>query len=99
MILFVDEYSRFKWSNFLERKSDFVATAISRLRELIYMKFKPKYLRIDNSGENLKLKNYLINNIDCNYIRNIDIEFTDPHKPQKNGVVERIFAFIYDKVR
>ena len=40
------------------------------------MKFKPKYLRIDNSGENLKLKNYLINNIDCHSIRNINIEFT-----------------------
>ena len=63
------------------------------------MKFKPKYLRIDNSGENLKLKNYLINNIDCHSIRNINIEFTDPHTPQQNGVVERSSAFLYDKVR
>ena len=62
-----------KWSNFVERKSDFVLTEISRLRELIYMKFKPKYLRIDNSGENLKLKNYLINNIGFHSIRNINI--------------------------
>ena len=98
-ILFVDEYSRFKWSNFVERKSDFVPTEISRLRELIYMKFKPKYLRIDNSGENLKLKNYLVNNIDFHSIRNVNIEFTAPHTPQQNGVVEISFAFLYDKVR
>ena len=51
------------------------------------MKFKPKYLRIDNSGENLKLKNYLVNNIDCHSIINVNIEFTDPHTPQQNGVV------------
>ena len=63
------------------------------------MKFKPKYLIIDNSGENIKLKSYLINNIDCNSIRNINIEFKYPHKPQKNVVVERIFSFLYDKVR
>ena len=63
------------------------------------MKFKPKYLRIYNSVENINLKNYLINNIGCNYIRNINIEFTSPHTPQKNGVVERIFSFLYDKVR
>ena len=62
------------------------------------MKFKPKYLRIDNSGENLKLKNYLVNNIDCHYIRNVNIEFTAPHKPQQNEVIERRFDFLHDKV-
>ena len=98
-ILFVDEYSRFKWSDFVERKSDFISTAVSRLRELIYMKLNPKYLRIDNSGENIKLKSYLINNINCHSIRNINIEFTAPHTPQQNGVVERRFSFLYDKVR
>ena len=72
-ILFVDEYSRFKWSNFVERKSDFISTSVSRLRELIYMKFNLKYLIIDKSGENIKLKSYLINNINCHSIRNINI--------------------------
>ena len=54
---------------------------------------------IGNIGENLKLKNYLINNIDFHSIRNINIEFTDPHTPQQNGVVERSFPYLYDKVR
>ena len=63
------------------------------------MKFKTKYLRIDNSGENLKLKNYLVNNIDFHSIRNVNIEFTDPHTPQQNGVDERIFDYLYDKIR
>ena len=63
------------------------------------MKLNPKYIRIDNSGENIKLKSYLINNINCNSIRNINIEFTAPHTPQQNGVVERRFSFLYDKVR
>ena len=98
-ILFVDEYSRFKWSDFVERKSYFISTSVSRLREIIYMKLKPKYLSIDNIGENIKLKSYLINNINCHSIRNINIEFTSPHTPQQNGVVERSFSFLYDKVR
>ena len=47
------------------------------------MKLNPKYLRIDNSGENIKLKSYLINNINFHSIRKINIYFTDPHTPKK----------------
>ena len=97
--MFVDEYTKYKWSNFVERKSDFTPIVISRLRELIYLNFKPKYIRLDNSGENIKLKNDLITNMNYPDIRNIKIEFTAPHTPQQNGVVERSFSYFYDKVR
>ena len=55
-ILYVDEFTKFKWSNFVEKRSDFIPVTVSRIRELIYNNFKPRYLRLDNSGENIKLK-------------------------------------------
>ena len=55
-------------------------------------------MRLDNSGENIKLKNELTSNFNYPDIRNITIEFTAPHTPQQNGVVERSFAYLYDKV-
>ena len=98
-ILYVDEFTKFKWSNFVEKRSDFIPVTVSRIRELIYNNFKPRYLRLDNSGENIKLKNELTSNFNYPDIRNITIEFTAPHTPQQNGVVERSFAYLYDKVR
>ncbi len=72
-ILFVDEFTKYKWSNCVEKKEEFDTISISRLRVRLYQNIKPKYIILDNSGEKSKLKNALINNLNYPYIKNISI--------------------------
>jgi hypothetical protein len=51
-----------------------------------------KYIRLDNSGENVSLQNQT-NDLSLNF------EFTSPNTPQQNGRVERKFAILYGMVR
>jgi hypothetical protein len=51
-------------------------------------------IRLDNSGENLGLKNRL----EKEGI-GIQIEFTSPNTPEQNGQVKRSFATLWGRVR
>ena len=49
----------------------------------------------DSSGENRNIKEDLFRN----NLFGINIEYTSPHTPQQNGIVEKGFDIMYDKVR
>jgi hypothetical protein len=53
-MLIVDEATNYKWSYFLNKKSDLPATMIQHLW-MMQAKSRPvKFIRLDNSGENTK---------------------------------------------
>ena len=94
-ILIEDQASTMKWSYFGRRKNELI--------DIVYdfiLKLKKtnenlgKFLRMDNSGENIGLKNKL----EKNGIATI-IEFTSPNTPEQNGQVERSFATLWGRVR
>jgi hypothetical protein len=53
-----------------------------------------KYIRCDDAGENIALKNHL--NIK---IYGVKFEFSGPRTPQRNGKVERKFQTLYGRTR
>ena len=94
-VLLVDEFSRFKWSIFLQKKSDLAEKVYDVFKEIENNKgLKFEKIRCDNAGENHKLQEMLKEN---NY--GATFEYTAPGTPQQNGVVERAFATLYGKVR
>ena len=58
------------------------------------IKKKVKIIFCDNAGENKALEENCMKNFE-----EIKFEFTSPGNPQKNGVVERVFATIYSMMR
>ena len=87
-IMVVDDYSRMKWSFFRKNKSD-IGKALEGFLVLVSgLGYTTKYLRCDDAGENTRhLSDLCIR-------RGIKIEFTTPHTPQLNGVVERAFVTV-----
>ena len=51
-------------------------------------------LRLDNEGENWELEDKCLK-----HILGIKFEYTTPNTPQHNGVVERKFQSLYNKLR
>jgi len=81
-----DDYSCKSWCLFAKRKSDIAELVKPLLIELKGANKPVKYLRCDNAGENIKQLQDL-----CK-VFGIEPEFTAPHTPQQNGVVERMFV-------
>ena len=92
--LFVDEFTGFKQSVFLSKKSDFPKAAMLVMRQMIKKGIDVKKIRCDNAGENKKLEEKIIESE-----LKIDFEYTPVGTPQHNGVVERAFATLYGRVR
>jgi hypothetical protein len=95
-LLLVDEYTNRSWSFFLHAKSDLknkVIPWILRMQKEFNVKIQT--IRCDNAGENIALKHTLDNDKDLF----VKFEFTAPDTPQQNGVVERKFQTLYNKVR
>ena len=94
-ILIEDQASTMKWSHFGRRKNESINIVFNFIQQL---KAKSpnlgKYLRMDNSGENVVLKNKL-------HKEGVDtvVEFTSPNTPEQNGQVERSFATLWGRVR
>ena len=64
------------------------------IRELWNKGKTVKYIRCDNAGENVKLKE------ECDRLNlGIEFEFTAPSTPQQNGIVEQKFATLYGRGR
>ena len=96
-LLAIDENTSMKWTILLKEKSD-VSLAMKNIITMIKMKYKMdvKYVRCDNSGENLAFAE------DCKKeqkFAHITMEFTAPNTPTQNGKVERAFATLYGRVR
>ena len=90
-ILVVDQYSGKAWSFFVKKKSQLSPILDDHVTKLISAKFKLKYLRCDNAGENLSGLQQVCNKY------GIQIEYTAPNTPQQNGIVERKFVTIRDR--
>ena len=94
-VLLVDDYSRQKWSIFIQKKSELPEKVFNVLNKLLNEQgVKFKVIRCDNAGENYKLQELLQ---EKQY--GAKFEYTAPDTPQQNGVVERVFATLYGKVR
>ena len=91
----IDEYSNFKWSFFLKKKSELGKVMCSFIK-----KQKNNYevsietLRCDNAGENVKFKKLAEEEG-----LGVQFEFTAPYTPQQNGSVERSFATSFGRIR
>ena len=94
-LLMVDECTRFKWSTFLKVKSDASDKILEKVAELRNSDYKVSFIRCDNAGENLSLTK----KIKSRDISNLKVEFTAPYTPEKNAIVERPFAFLYNRLR
>ena len=68
---------------------------VKLIKEIRSQGKSPKYVRCDNAGENHLISQQLINH----ELEGVEMEFTSPHTPQQNGIVERDFAFLYGRVR
>ena len=84
---FVDDKTRKSWDFYGARKN-----AITKFLKDILDKLKAsgkpvKYLRCDNAGEHMSELRKI-----CKGEYGIQLEYTAPHTPQHNGVVERMFS-------
>jgi len=93
-LLIVDEATDMKWSYFLRKKSNQVKVLMGFLKQLINSGYNIKFIRCDNAGENVALKQQVDNEG-----LNINFEFTARMTPQQNGKVERAFATLYGRMR
>ena len=87
-VMAVDDYTRKRWSYFIKKKSDIGTVIEILLSSLAGAGHKTKYVRCDDAGENTKQLRKVCEN------RGIKMEFTAPHTPQHNGVVERGFVIV-----
>ena len=82
----VDDASRKNWNYFMKNKHEVSSRVEHFLSVMKGRGIAVKYIRCDNAGEHgSELRKLCIKN-------NIKLEYTSPHTPQQNGVVERAFA-------
>ena len=93
--LVVDEATGMKFSGFIKKKSDFGPYLVETIRKITNKYHPVKYIRCDRAGENEMVEKYIISQD----LKNIQMEFTSSGTPQQNGIVERAFATLYNKVR
>jgi hypothetical protein len=86
-----DDYSCKSWCLFAKRKSDIAELVKPLLTELKGANKPVKFLQCDNAGENTKQLQ------DLYKVFGIESEFTAPHTPQQNGVVDRMFVTLQNR--
>ena len=86
-----DQYSKKTWGAFMKKKSEVPAVFRRLVTKLKNQGYNIKYLRCDNAGEHQRQL------IDVCIDFGIQLEYTSPHTPQQNGVVER--KFVTDRER
>jgi len=94
-LLVIDQFTKFKWSRFIKKKSDLAINLVEIIKLIRFDNYQVKYIRCDNAGENQVIKKTMIDN----EMFGMKLEYTTPYTPQFNGLVERSFAFLYDRVR
>jgi hypothetical protein len=88
--LIVDDYSDYCWSFVMKDKSDIKTRIKTLLTDLNIENRIVKFIRCDNAGENMTMKN------DPEIkLFGIKFEFLGPRTPQRNGKVERKFQTLY----
>jgi hypothetical protein len=92
--LIVDDYTDYCWSFELKNKLDLKVTINTLLTDLKIAKQNVRFIRCDNAGENVTIKN-------DPEIKSFGIkfEFSGPRTPQRNGKVERKFQTLHGNIR
>ena len=85
-VLVVDDFSRMGFCGFLKAKSDLAQWMVKLVGFIKSHGHEVKFIRCDNAGEN-KTAIELLQEKNGGIIQ----EYTAPHTPQQNGVVERRF--------
>jgi gag-polypeptide of LTR copia-type/Zinc knuckle len=84
---FVDDKTRKSWDFYGARKN-LITKVLRDILDKLKAAGKPvKFIRCDNAGEHMSDLRKI-----CDAEYNIELEYTAPHTPQHNGVVERMFA-------
>ena len=84
---FVDDKTRKSWDFYGARKNG-ISRCLKDLLDKLKASGKPvKFLRCDNAGEHMSELRKI-----CEGEYGIQLEYTAPHTPQHNGVVERMFS-------
>ena len=92
VVIFVDDYTRFKVVKFVKKKSDTTAALLSMVADYITpQKLSIKCIRTDNGGE---FEGEFWRELDR---RSITHEHTPPDTPQYNGVAERALGLLREK--
>ena len=92
VVIFVDDYTRFKVVKFVKKKSDTTAAFLSMVADYITpQKLSIKCIRTDNGGE---FEGEFRRELDR---RSITHEHTPPDTPQYNGVAERALGLLREK--
>ena len=82
------------WSLFIRKKSELPSSVIEILNSIINSNRKIMFIRSDNAGENISLEK------ECEkYHLGIKFEYTSRSTPQHNGVVERKYQTLYNRLR
>ena len=90
--LAVDDATGMTFASFIARKGQVKEHIVPLIHQLRNKGKTVKYIRCDNAGENIKLKE------ECDRQKlGIEFEFTAPNTPQQNGVVERKFATLMEE--
>ena len=93
-VLIVDEVYKMAWSLFIKKKSDLPEAMRTLIKTLLDREVNLKFLCCDNAGGN---KIFEKTCIEENF--KITFEFTPLDTPPHNGVVEREYQTLYDRVR
>ena len=92
VVIFVDDYTRFKVVKFVKKKSDTTAALLSFIADYITpQELSIKCVRTDNGGE---FEREFQRELDR---RSITHEHTSPDTPQYNGVAERALGLLREK--
>ena len=91
----MDDATGFIWSYFIKKKLEVTGIIVKLIKHLKKAKsYDVKYLRCDNTRENLKTKEECLAEG-----RGVTFEFTAVNMPQQNGRAERRYATLYGRVR
>ena len=93
--LTMDRGSRYKWTTFLHSKSDLPKAILKIVRQIEQRKMQVKKIQCDHAGENTRIKDLLLQN----GVQEVEMTYSSPYTPQKNGAIERDFNYLYDCVR
>ena len=82
----IDNCLQYRWCTFAKKKSEMLKYMEAILKNACLARYHMKSLQADGAGENDKPLQALCLSFDKDRI--IEWEFTSPHTPQQNGVVE-----------
>ena len=92
--LLVYEFTKYSWTTFGNKKSDLSDKVFPIILIIFNTGHKVYKLRLDNEGKNWELEYKFLK-----HILGIKFEYTIPNTPQYNGLVERKFQSLYNKLR